>query len=859
MRTLSHDGYSATSTDEPRRDGEPNDDDDEYENERWTSEDNNSCCQRPQLLVKWNDDHTGFESMKEGHRAHEWTELFFDLIFVAALVKLSVLLKQEAKSDDWWQAILIAALIWWSLFNAWEGFTTFHTRFAVKDELHNTFRFLHMLGVFMMAFSIGDSVEATFATQWLFALGAIASRLALIVLYLSVLYGYGRHFVGRSTVVVQVVAHLAVCACMHRLYARDHDMTFSQPVNGTSCLARTRTTWSRTMTSITTLTKNNNTYETHLEVQNDDDCKDFVTVMIIWAISTHIELLMEHIPHLFLFRCIPDGCCRGILRLPNACVIKCCDPDPDRASLYELYQRWWKQFYFLPLHAEHVSGRLAELCILVIGESIISLLLTSPKGTEAGAALSKANIVMKRADEALAAVVNVTNGTLGNATTYHDGDGGAGHGLEAHLQSVGELGSHLRRYINNWLLALAFGFHITWSFKLFYFAQPFHHHHEDHDDSKAEVNIAMTRSTPAETECDGIIESPPRRRFRSLSMATPATSGHNDLNEEAREDGPDGDEDEHSTPCKRGPKPLAVHIPERKTHFERSGPEPEGNGIPSNTASRSRLSASGTSSGRSRTSSNTPGTSSSKRRAKVQRKHATQNRIRGFFWVYLHPFLYFSLLLIGSSIKIVVYNVNHKLHEAEVYMLCYGMFAALTIMSLLRAMHGLDLVESGKGNVKLLLKKARRGANKLSFLVRSSILILFLFLPRVVLENDWDPVVFVGAVWQLFFLLRAVDLFAPDTSPIGCIKNSCVFTKDLLKEGASLLKEGADLMDRSISRVAGLVSPNLRARSPRSTRPELGGLMPMRQTSSAVGQQRDDEVAGKLSMKSDSEAGVTMV
>ena len=32
--------------------------------------------------------------MKEGHRAHEWTELFFDLIFVAALVKLSVLLKQ---------------------------------------------------------------------------------------------------------------------------------------------------------------------------------------------------------------------------------------------------------------------------------------------------------------------------------------------------------------------------------------------------------------------------------------------------------------------------------------------------------------------------------------------------------------------------------------------------------------------------------------------------------------------------------------------------------------------------------------------------------------------------------------------
>ena len=54
----------------------------------------------------------------------------------------------------------------------------------------------------------------------------------------------------------------------------------------------------------------------------------------------------------------------ALTRRTLCAVIKCCDPDPDRASLYELYQRWWKQFYFLPLHAEHVSGRLAELCIL---------------------------------------------------------------------------------------------------------------------------------------------------------------------------------------------------------------------------------------------------------------------------------------------------------------------------------------------------------------------------------------------------------------------------------------------------------------------------------------------------------------
>ena len=30
--------------------------------------------------------------------------------------------------------------------------------------------------------------------------------------------------------------------------------------------------------------------------------------------------------------------------------------------------------------------------------------------------------------------------------------------------------------------------------------------------------------------------------------------------------------------------------------------------------------------------------------------------------------------------------MSDRRHEAEVYMLCYGMFAALTIMSLLRAM-----------------------------------------------------------------------------------------------------------------------------------------------------------------------------
>ena len=46
-----------------------------------------------QKLVRWNKDRTGYESVESGHRGHEWAELFFDLIFVAALVKLSALLK----------------------------------------------------------------------------------------------------------------------------------------------------------------------------------------------------------------------------------------------------------------------------------------------------------------------------------------------------------------------------------------------------------------------------------------------------------------------------------------------------------------------------------------------------------------------------------------------------------------------------------------------------------------------------------------------------------------------------------------------------------------------------------------------
>ena len=54
----------------------------------------------------------------------------------------------------------------------------------------------------------------------------------------------------------------------------------------------------------------------------------------------------------------------------------------------------------------------------------------------------------------------------------------------------------------------------------------------------------------------------------------------------------------------------------------------------------------------------------------MARTHATQSNITGFIWIYLHPYLYFCLLLAGTAIKIMVYKVNWVAIIVEARYLC---------------------------------------------------------------------------------------------------------------------------------------------------------------------------------------------
>jgi hypothetical protein len=101
----------------------------------------------PQILLRWRSDRSAAQLLKP-HRSHGWTELFYDLIFVAAAIKLSVLVKH---GDLGLKTLGLVVLLWISMYTSWVHFTLFHTRFEIVDEAHNFLVWIHMTSVAIMA------------------------------------------------------------------------------------------------------------------------------------------------------------------------------------------------------------------------------------------------------------------------------------------------------------------------------------------------------------------------------------------------------------------------------------------------------------------------------------------------------------------------------------------------------------------------------------------------------------------------------------------------------------------------------------------------------------------------------------
>ena len=113
-----------------------------------------------------------------------WLELFFDLVYVAALIQLG----DQLSDDVSWSGVArfgaLFAVLWWT----WTGTTAFTNRFAVDDIVHRLLVFVQMFAVANVALLAVGPNDNKWA--WL-AVAYVASRIPLLIMYGRVVRGGG--------------------------------------------------------------------------------------------------------------------------------------------------------------------------------------------------------------------------------------------------------------------------------------------------------------------------------------------------------------------------------------------------------------------------------------------------------------------------------------------------------------------------------------------------------------------------------------------------------------------------------------------------------------------------------------------
>lgn len=108
-----------------------------------------------------------------------WLELFFDLIYVAALIQLGDRLADDVSPTGAVGFVGVFAVLWWT----WTGTTAFTNRYAVDDVVHRLLTFVQMFAVGNLA-----AVAAGRPDRWplWLTLSYVAARLPLLVMYARV-------------------------------------------------------------------------------------------------------------------------------------------------------------------------------------------------------------------------------------------------------------------------------------------------------------------------------------------------------------------------------------------------------------------------------------------------------------------------------------------------------------------------------------------------------------------------------------------------------------------------------------------------------------------------------------------------
>ena len=112
----------------------------------------------------------------KGERHATWLELFYDLVFVAAIAQLATKLSDDYSLRGVVEFIMLFVPVWW----AWIGHTFYSTRFDSDDTVHRLLTLLQMVFIASLAIHVpyGLSKHATG-----FALSYVGVRAILVAQY----------------------------------------------------------------------------------------------------------------------------------------------------------------------------------------------------------------------------------------------------------------------------------------------------------------------------------------------------------------------------------------------------------------------------------------------------------------------------------------------------------------------------------------------------------------------------------------------------------------------------------------------------------------------------------------------------
>lgn len=113
----------------------------------------------------------------EGERHATWLELFYDLVFVAAVIQLSENLSRDLSASGFIRFLVLFVPVWW----AWIGAAFFATRFDSDDTAHRLLTMLQMIAVAAMTANIHAGLGSSSAG---FAMSYAIVRLLLVAEYI---------------------------------------------------------------------------------------------------------------------------------------------------------------------------------------------------------------------------------------------------------------------------------------------------------------------------------------------------------------------------------------------------------------------------------------------------------------------------------------------------------------------------------------------------------------------------------------------------------------------------------------------------------------------------------------------------